>query len=282
MKAVGIAVLLAQAGMFVPCAELELAPFGRVLTRIGMHDDLFRGRSTFMCEMLELRDILACASPRSLVLGDELCAGTEPQSALAIVGAAVVHLRAAGAAFLLATHLHGLPDVPEVAALDGVEAMHLRAAFDAATGTLVLDRRLAPGRGLATYGLEVLRGLDMPREFMRCADKIRRTAAGVPESLVRRRQSRHNADVLLDRCGVCGAPATQTHHIVPQSAADAGGFVPATKGHAFHKNRAFNLVALCDACHEDVHHGDLRVTGFVQTVEGVRLECETVAAQTRQ
>ena len=116
MKAVGLAVVAAQAGMFVAADALELGerPFTGIYTRIGLRDDLARGHSTFVVEMLELRAILRRASARSLVIGDELCAGTEAQSALAIVGAGVVTLAKRGARFAFATHLHELPRLPQV------------------------------------------------------------------------------------------------------------------------------------------------------------------------
>ena len=70
--------------------RLELGPFSGIYTRIGLRDDITRGHSTFVVEMLELRAILRRAGRDALVIGDELCAGTEAPSALAIVGAGVV------------------------------------------------------------------------------------------------------------------------------------------------------------------------------------------------
>jgi DNA mismatch repair protein MutS len=222
MKAVGIAVVMAQAGMFVAADSLEIGPkpFAEIYTRVGLRDDLARGHSTFVVEMLELRAILRRAGPGTLVIGDELCAGTEAPSALAIVGAGVVSLAERGAAFVFATHLHELVALPQVATLNGVKARHLSARHDEASGRLVLDRRLSPGTGPPTYGLEVCRSLDMDPAFLRAADAIRRHVLGVPASLVTRdnlKTSRYNGRVIVDLCGVCGAKAEETHHIEPQA-----------------------------------------------------------------
>ena len=291
MKAVGLATLMAQAGMFVACASLELAPFTGLFTRIGLRDDLARGHSTFVVEMLELRTILARASRRSLVIGDELCAGTESPSALSIVGAGVLRLAARGAPFVFATHLHELvtavpllrpvlfiEDAAEEeegapgAARGGrktpskglrVRAMHLSVQMDAATGRLVLDRTLRPGSGPPTYGIEVCRSLDMGDVFIRTADRIRRHLLGVPETLLGpgRKPSRYNASVVVDRCGVCGAPAEETHHIVPQAVAAP-----------HEKNRSHNLAPLCAACHAATHGtSQLDIRGYVATSEGLVL-----------
>jgi DNA mismatch repair protein MutS len=89
MKAVGIAVVLAQAGCYVPASRMTLVPFRGLYTRILNTDNLWAGLSSFAVEMTELREILARADTHSLVLGDELCSGTESQSATALVGAGI-------------------------------------------------------------------------------------------------------------------------------------------------------------------------------------------------
>ena len=84
MKATGICILLAQAGCFVPAKEMILRPFRSIYTRILNQDNIFAGLSSFAVEMSELRDILRNATSNTLVLGDELCAGTESISAQAL------------------------------------------------------------------------------------------------------------------------------------------------------------------------------------------------------
>ena len=85
MKAVGLCVLLAQAGCYVPATAMTLRPFQSIYTRILNQDNLFAGLSSFAVEMSELRDILQHATEHTLVLGDELCSGTESTSAQALV-----------------------------------------------------------------------------------------------------------------------------------------------------------------------------------------------------
>ena len=262
MKAVGIAVVMAQSGMFVAADSLEIGPrpFSGIFTRVGLRDDLTRGHSTFVVEMLELRAILRRASPGSLVIGDELCAGTEAPSALAIVGAGIAALADRGTPFVFATHLHELVDLPQIADLKGVKAMHLSARHDEANGRLVLDRRLSPGTGPPTYGLEVCRSLDMDPAFLRAADSIRRHVLGEHGGL---KTSRYNRRVLVDRCGVCGEPAEETHHIEPQATPESE-----RKGGV---HRRSNLVPLCGKCHDATHRGELSIGGYVATTEGAVL-----------
>ena len=268
MKAVGICVLMAQAGMFVACTTCELRPFTSIMTRIGLHDDLLHGHSTFVVEMLELRNIMRRAGHTTLVIGDELCAGTEAASALSIVGAGVQQLVKKNARFVFATHLHELVDLPQVQELldaGHVGVFHLKVHCDP-SGRLVFGRKLEQGRGMPTYGLEVCRSLDMEPEFLNAANEIRRHVLRVPMHIVRPRISRYNASVFVDECGVCGSPADHTHHVRFQAEADAHGFVD-----HFHKDVKHNLVPLCETCHERVHRGEVDILGYQHTSDGRQL-----------
>ena len=84
IKAIGIIVIMAQAGFYVPCSGFVYSPYKHIFTRILGNDNLFKGLSSFAVEMLELKTILSIADKDSLVLGDELCSGTESNSAMSI------------------------------------------------------------------------------------------------------------------------------------------------------------------------------------------------------
>ena len=252
MKALGLSVLLAQAGFPVPATSLRLSPFTAIFTRILGNDNLWAGLSSFAVEMTEFREILQLADDRSLVLGDELCSGTESLSATALVAAGIESLAARGSKFVFATHLH------ELAALipNGVRALHLRVHYDAATDQLIYDRRLAEGSGSALYGLEVCRALDLPAGFLDRATTIRKQLAG----WVAPHRSAYSADCVIDRCSVCGSECAglEAHHI--QHQADGGD------------NKASNLVCLCTKCHDDHHGGRITITGWKETDKGRQLE----------
>ena len=260
MKAVGIAVLMAQAGMYVACDSMEFSPFLGVYTRIGLRDDIRRGHSTFVVEMMELRAILKRAQgPMHLVLGDELCAGTESQSALSIVGASVRELAKRHVPFIMATHLHELSSLSDIVDAAGVGAMHLSVEFTEDDG-LVFERKLRAGTGPSAYGLEVCRSLDMDPDFMMTAERIRRSLLNGHGGLVSSKKSRYNSNVIVDACGICGGQAQETHHLVPQKIAPK---------HI--KNKTSNLLPLCSQCHDKIHDGKINVDGFRLTSKGVRL-----------
>jgi DNA mismatch repair protein MutS len=268
-KAIGLAVLMAQCGIPVPASAMSIIPYTGVYTRILGNDNLWAGMSSFVVEMTEFRSILRNANDRTLVIGDELCAGTETASATAIVAAGIQTLMRRNVQFMFATHLHELAEIPE---LTGAKAQcafyHLSVRSDSATRRLVYDRILKPGCGSPMYGLEVCRGLDMDSEFLTSAFNIRKRMFDVEGA----RLSRYNAAVVVDACAVCGvADALETHHITPQAAAArTDGYVSP----GVHKNTASNLVPLCDACHK-AHHGEmLEIKGWKDTSCGRKLEYE--------
>jgi DNA mismatch repair protein MutS len=110
-KALGLAVLMAQTGMPVAASAMTLVPYTGLFTRILGNDNLWAGMSSFIVEMTEFRSILRGAGPRSLIIGDELCAGTETASATSIVAAGIQRLADQNANFLFATHLHELQEI---------------------------------------------------------------------------------------------------------------------------------------------------------------------------
>jgi DNA mismatch repair protein MutS len=272
MKAIGLCVLLAQCGFPVPAATCRLVPFTAIFTRILGNDNLWAGQSSFVVEMTEFRDVLRFSDERSLVLGDELCKGTESFSATALVAAGVETLAARRSKFVFATHLHELATLPDIAGLASVRPYHLRVTYDAATDRLVYGRDLVPGAGSALYGLEVCRALDLPMGYLDRAMALRQSLAGWEAPHV----SGYSAAAVVAVCAVCGAAGAaaglETHHIRPQAESAAA----AAEGVAIHA--AGNLVCLCARCHDDHHAGRLRVTGWQETSAGRRLVWEQVEA----
>jgi len=263
MKAAGLAVIMAQAGMFVPAAQMTFAPYEHLFTRISGADNIYRGMSTFVVEMTELRNILQRATSTSLVLGDELCAGTEALSASAIITAGVQELLRREASFIFATHLHDLVDIPQLQA--PIESGALRVCHlhvEVKDEALVYDRALRDGIGHRTYGIEVCRGLGLPEAFLREADAVRRHLQGIERHLMSSKTSGYNSHVIVDTCGVCGEQATEVHHIKYQSEAQNG-----RHGHV-HKHHASNLVPLCEDCHKKQHAGLLNIVGWAHTSKG--------------
>ena len=241
MKSIGIAVHLAQTGCYVPATSFELAPYRSLFTRILNQDNLWAGLSSFAVEMTEMRDILRAADQRTLVLGDELCAGTESVSAKALVAAGIEWLAERGSSYVFATHLHGLTDVLPPPETISLKVWHLKVSTDPFTGRLVYHRNLEPGSGSSLYGLEIAKAMDVPLAFLDKAHQIRRRLLGTVAFQEAPRSS-WNSGVTRHTCELCGSDVVadlEVHHVKPR--ADGGS------------NHASNLMVLCAACH-DRHH----------------------------
>jgi DNA mismatch repair protein MutS len=268
MKATGLCVLLAQAGCFVPAKEMTLKPFKAIYTRILNQDNLFAGLSSFAVEMSELRDILRNANEHTLVLGDELCAGTESISAQALVASGIQWLSARNAKFIFATHLHDLPNVINTIQL-GVEVWHLHVEYDPITKKLVYDRSLRPGSGSTLYGLEVARAMDLPFEFIEQALKNRHQIMG-STTQVEATSSSWNTEIVRRSCEVCHKSIKsdlEVHHIKERASAVNGVLDDGT-----HMNNTRNLIVICQSCHDNVHSGAVEIGDVKMTSNGPERE----------
>jgi len=158
LRTVALCALLHQMGSFVPADHAELPLFDAIHTRIGASDDLAGGRSTFMVEMTELAGILHAATPRSLVILDEVGRGTSTLDGLAIARAALEHLHGTGAYTLFATHYFELTHLE--ADLPGLTNLHVAAQEEA--GGLIFYHQVVPGAARSSYGVEVARLAGLP------------------------------------------------------------------------------------------------------------------------
>jgi DNA mismatch repair protein MutS len=281
MKAIGICVLLAQAGSFVPATDCKLSPFKSILTRILNQDNLWAGLSSFAVEVSELRDIFTRASNKSLVLGDELCSGTESVSATSLVAAGIQHLYRKEARFVFATHLHDILSLPAITSLKKLGIWHLRVHYDPLTDTLVYDRTLHKGPGGTLYGLEVARAMHLPYEILKEAHSFRTQLLGEVKQ-EEAEGSSWNSLVVRKECEICKHAIVrdlEVHHIQERKDAKGKHFEDGSN-----MNDRRNLVVVCQACHDKHHSGELEIGPEKQTSKGPQREIvhspkETVTKQ---
>ena len=265
MKSIGVSVLLAQAGSFVPATSFKLKPFKSILTRILNQDNLWAGLSSFAVEVSELRDIFQKADNQSLVLGDEICSGTESISATSLVAAGIQHLHSKGSRFVFATHLHQVHKLPDIASLSNLGIWHLRVHYDASTDKLIYDRTLHRGPGGTLYGLEVAKAMHLPYEILKLAHSYRKHLLG-EHSLEESNSSTWNPLVIRKECEICKCAIVrdlEVHHIQPRKEAYEGFFQDGSK-----MNDIRNLIVVCQACHDKHHAGELLIGQQVQTSKG--------------
>ena len=252
IKSVGINIIMAQAGLYVACSSFEYSPYQAIFTRILGNDNIFKGLSTFEVEMSELSTILRLADENSIILGDELCSGTESDSALSIFTASLECLHNKNSTFLFATHFHEIQNYDEIGKLDKMTSKHMEVSYNREKDQLIYDRKLRDGPGDSMYGLEVCKALHLPEQFLYRAHEIRMKYNDKTKNVLEEKGSHYNSHKLGGLCEMCKKKrGIDTHHLQHQKSANKNGFIG-----GFHKNHKANLMTLCKECHNKIHEND--------------------------
>jgi len=170
MRQTALLVILAQMGAFVPAQRARIGLVDRILTRVGAQDNLARGQSTFLVEMVETASILHHATPRSLILLDEVGRGTSTFDGLAIAWAVTeeLHERGQGAKVLFATHYHELTTLGD--RLPRVHNFHV--AVKEWNDEIIFLHKVRPGGTDRSYGIQVARLAGLPASVIERAKTV--------------------------------------------------------------------------------------------------------------
>ncbi|MCH8279103.1 MAG: DNA mismatch repair protein MutS, partial [Chloroflexi bacterium] len=171
IRQVALITLMAQLGSFVPAEQATVGLVDRIFTRVGLQDDLTTGQSTFMVEMLETAAILNQATPRSLVILDEIGRGTSTYDGLAIARSVIEHLHndaRLGCKTLFATHYHELTEL--ASSLPGVR--NFTVAVTEEEGDVVFLHRIVPGGADKSYGVHVAQLAGLPQGVVSRAREV--------------------------------------------------------------------------------------------------------------
>jgi DNA mismatch repair protein MutS len=199
--------------------------------------------------MSELRMILRGADENSLILGDELCSGTETESALSIFMAGLMHLHEKRSSYIFATHFHEILHYDELRTINTLAIKHMAVEFDREHDCLIYHRKLRDGTGNKMYGLEVCKSLYLPDDFLENAYSIRNKYYPVNQGELAHGPSTYNAKKIRGICEICKLEmGEEVHHLSPQKDADENGFIG-----SFHKNHVANLLTVCEKCHDQLH-----------------------------
>lgn len=171
LRQTALIVLMAQIGAFVPAEVAEIGVVDRIFTRVGASDNLVRGQSTFMVEMMEASSILKSATGRSLLILDEIGRGTSTFDGLSLAWSILEHINLnIGARTLFATHYHELTDLDVVH--KGVFNLNVGVSHDEKTGDMVFLHAIHEGPASKSYGIEVARLAGLPNTVIERAREI--------------------------------------------------------------------------------------------------------------
>ena len=170
LRQTALIAVMAQTGSYVPAKSAHISLFDKIFTRVGASDNISRGESTFMVEMLETAAILNNMTPRSLILLDEIGRGTSTFDGMSIAWAIVeyIHEHGDGAKTLFATHYHELNELEEN--YKRVKNFHI--AVKESDGKILFLRKLCEGGVAHSFGIHVARLAGVPPEVVRSAEKI--------------------------------------------------------------------------------------------------------------
>ena len=273
MKSIGLNLIMAQAGLFVAAKTFKYYPYTQIFTRILNNDNIFRSQSSFAVEIQELKSILKKVDDKSLVLGDELCSGTESISAMSIIASGLNELCKRKTSFIFTSHLHQLIELKEINMLKNLEIYHLKIDYDRITNTLLYDRKLEKGSGPSIYGLKVCEAMGLSNDFISFAKKIQNK---LENNVNETKQSQYNTNVFMDCCKICNKKDDlETHHIKDQQYSDKNKMIE-----HHHQNIKHNLVQLCKQCHLKVTHGEMIISGWKETSRGKKLDWKNVEKKT--
>lgn len=273
LRALGINLILAQCGLYVPCKSFIFSPFSTLISQVDLSDNLFASKSSFISEMCGLKKILNCCKESTLVLSDELCRGTEVNSSTAIVASTILELIKTNTKFFFTTHLHILPNIKSIQNQSKLNICHL--SVDIENDKIIFTRYLKPGSGSTLYGLEVCSSIIQNSNFIDISFEIRNEIVNNKKGILSSKKSNYNKKKITNHCEVCGYIPTKnsipldTHHIEEQKNCDEHGFV---NDKHYHKNKRFNLVSLCKTCHLKIDTRELVINGYKQTTNGIILD----------
>lgn len=278
MKAIGLNVVMAQAGLYVPAEKFVLSPYHTLFTRITGDDNIFRGLSSFTMEMVEINAIMKRSDKNTLVIGDEVCRGTEHISGNAIVATTILQLAKSEASFIFATHLHEIMKIQRIKDLSKVKPFHLSVSYDEKTKSLIYDRMLKEGSGEEIYGITVAQYIIQDKNFIDTALEIKNELMESFDSIIPGKTSKYNSNIYVYECNLCGKKdknshlsQLETHHINFQKDCENG--IVKNKKH-LKKNQEANLIVLCNECHDKIHSGKIKLSGYVMTSKGKKIISE--------
>jgi DNA mismatch repair protein MutS len=171
LRQVALIVLMAQAGSYVPAQTAKIGVVDRIFTRVGASDNLIRGQSTFMVEMMEAAGILRHATDRSLLILDEIGRGTSTFDGLSLAWAILEHINLnIKARTLFATHYHELTELETIH--EGIFNLNVAVGTDTTTGNMVFMHKIEKGSASKSYGIEVAKLAGLPTPVVERAQEI--------------------------------------------------------------------------------------------------------------
>lgn len=271
MKSIGVNIIMAQCGLYVPAVDFTYYPFNSLYTRITGTDDPSKNLSSFTLELNELGNILKKSNKNTLIIGDEICRGTEYLSANSLVASSIIKINKSKAKYIFATHLHDLIKLERIRNLKKLKTFHLSVEYK--NDELIFNRKLIEGNGEEVYGITIAKYILNDPEFIDTAIEFKNELLkqkNINSSLLSDKKSVYNKKIIIDSCYFCGSTKKlESHHINFQKffSNKSGLHKDKNKTHIL-KNSESNVIVMCSSCHDDLHNNKFSISTVVQTSSG--------------
>ena len=251
----------------MPCKKFRYYPFDTIISQVDLTDDLFKGKSSFITEMIGLKRILQCSTKNTLVLSDELSKGTEHNSSISLVSSVIIELLKRNTKIFFTTHLNKIPEIPEIIKLtDNNKLLINHLSVIIKNNNIIYERKLQSGSGSPLYGLEVAKYLLECPELIDNAFEIRNNLINHNTKI---KKSVYNKKKIIKSCEICNDTKNlETDHIIEQKTTDDKGFIK----NGLNKNHLSNLCILCHQCHLKKTLGKIKINGYKSSINGTYLD----------
>lgn len=262
MKSCGINLILAQCGFPVACSEFKFYPYKKIATRILARDNIWAGESTFKVEALELQRIINNSSDSMFVLADELCSGTEIESAQMLVKTSIDYLNKNNSHFLFTTHLHEIKNYDSV--IEKVRICDIPIIRNE-DGSLIYPHKLQKSIANTLYGIMVATQLPFDGDFLSMLEDNKKKFITNHKNT---QTCSYNKNTVMHKCMACGKESNhlETDHIIEQQTA-VNSIITNEHGVKQSMNKTDNLAHICRDCHLKKTKGDISWK-FVNTSKG--------------
>jgi DNA mismatch repair protein MutS len=265
---------MAQCGMFVPANNCSISPFETLFTRISGSDNMFRGLSSYAVELVELATIFKRSNKKSMIIGDEICRGTDSRSADIVVTSSIMKLMNQEARFIFATHLHSIQKHETIINTPKLVSKHLSVIYDKQNDKLIFDRIMKDGPGDDFYGVVIAKYIIKDQEFI---DNLM-IYSDASKNMLNGKISNYNSDKTSEVCEICKkrTDILHTHHIIYQQHFGNSNFSNVEKSKHISKNQKSNLVMICQPCHIKIHNNEITIDNPIVTSNGIDYNLKTI------
>ena len=252
LRSVGISLVLAQIGSYVPAKIFNYNPYNKILCKISSVDNIYESRSKFIQDINHMDMFLNSTDNKSLILVDEFLNSTEEFSAAALTAASIEMLTNKNTHFVYTSHINTIIDLLK----DNNKIKIKHFDYKIVNNKIIFDRVLKDGIPVSfLYGIEISQHIINDKLFLNRAFEFRNKLLNKQNELLNPKTSSYNKNKVIDKCEICNneiSTILETHHKTEQYKANDFGII-ITEENIYPKNIKHNLQILCKICHKNIH-----------------------------